>query len=66
MMTGQDVGPDGPIPDPTGIHIYSDAAHEPLAKCVKNALHSIGVESVVEPDQNQGDGLSILVGNAPN
>jgi hypothetical protein len=63
---GQDIGPDGPIPDPTGIHIYSDANHERLANCVKNALHSIGVESVVEPNQSQGASLGILVGNSPN
>jgi hypothetical protein len=65
-IKGQDIGPNGPIPDPTGIHIYSDASRQSLANCVKDALKSIGVESVVEPNQNQGDSLSILVGNALN
>jgi hypothetical protein len=65
-ITGQGIGPDGPIPDPTGIHIYSDSNHQSLANCVKNALHSIDVESVVEPKESQGDSLGILVGNAPN
>jgi len=65
-IKGQDIGPDGTIPDPVGIHISSDTSHEPLAKCVKDALKSIGVESVVGPNQDQGNSLSILVGNASN
>jgi hypothetical protein len=63
---GQDIGPDGPIPDPVGIHISADATHQPLATCVKAALKSVGVESVVEPKQDQGNSLGIVVGNAPN
>ncbi len=65
-IKGQDIGPDGPIRDPVGVHISSDASHEPLATCVKDALKSIGVESVIDFKQDQGDSLSILVGNIPN
>jgi hypothetical protein len=62
---GQDMGPNGPIPDPTGVHIYSDAVHKPLAECVRSAFASIGVSAVIENKDNQGDGLGILIGNAP-
>jgi hypothetical protein len=65
-IKGQDIGQDGPIPDPVGIHISSDASHQSLANCVKAALHSIGVESMVETKQDQGDSLSIVVGNNPH
>jgi hypothetical protein len=65
-VKGQDIGPDGPVPDPVGIHIYSDASHQPLAKCVQDALQSIGVRSVVELKADQGNSLGILVGNTPN
>ena len=63
-IKGQDMGPDGPIPDPVGIHILSDDNHQSLAICVRDALKSTGVESVIEPPkQPQGDALSIVVGN---
>lgn len=65
-IKGQDIGPDGPIPEPVGIHIYSDATHKPLANCVQDALKFIGVESVIEPKEDQGNSLSILVGNIQN
>ena len=62
---GQDIGPDGPIPDPVGIHIGADQEHLALADCVKAALKSIGVESTVETSKSQSNSLTIVVGNAP-
>jgi hypothetical protein len=66
VIHGQDIGPDGPIPDPVGIHIRTTKEHLELADCVKSALKSVGVESVVESRGSGGDSLDILVGNAPN
>lgn len=61
---GQDIGSNGPIPDPAGIHIKADQQHQSLAVCVQEALKSINVESFIERGSSTADVLEILVGNA--
>jgi hypothetical protein len=63
VYKGQDIGDDGPIPDTVGIHIVANTGKRELAQCVSFALKSIGVDSVVEIKDLNGDILDIIVGN---
>ena len=63
---GQDIGDDGPIPDPVGFHIVVNKEKLELGKCVQAALEEIGVESEVETKELNDDIVDIVVGNAKN